>query len=70
MVFYAVSKKVTPSRYPKWIKGEVSDSVSLLLNANFVPHWFSSEAFLPFDVKLSGLMNDLTGSLLQQRRIF
>ena len=50
--------------------GEVSGSVSLLPNANFVPHLFSSEAFLPFGVKLAGLMHDLTGSLLQHRHIF
>ena len=61
---------MTLSRYPEWIEGEVSDSVSLLPNANFMPHWFSSEAFLLFGVKLAGLMYDLTGSLLQDRHMF
>ena len=71
MVVYAVlKKKATLGRYLKWIVGEVSGSVSLIPNANFLPHWFSSEAFLPFGVKLAGLMHDLTGSLLQHGHIF
>ena len=63
-------KKVTLSSYPKWMVGEISGSVSILPDANFLPHCFSSEAFLPFGVKLAGLMHDLTGSLLQHRHIF
>ena len=50
--------------------GEVDGPLPFLPNANFMPHWFSSEAFLLFGVKLAGLMYDLTGSLLQDRRIF
>ena len=61
---------MTLSRYLEWTEGEVSGSVSLLQDANFVPHWFSNEALLPFDVKLAGLMYDLTDSLLQYKHIF
>ena len=50
--------------------GEVSESVSLLPNTNFVPYWFSSEAFLAFGVKLAGLMHVFTGWLLQHSHIF
>ena len=39
---------MTLSRYPEWIEGEVGGSVPLLPNANFVPHWFSSEVFFTF----------------------
>ena len=61
---------MTLGLYSNLIEREMTGSVYLLPNATSVPHWFSSEAFLPSDVKLAGLMYGLAGSLLQHRHIF